>query len=61
MHKDSLNFIKDFVDKEYNLFQEWIYESIIANKYGQNLFCIFKNKEEVEEYILNCCENKITI
>ncbi len=61
MHKDSLNFIKDLVDKEYNLFQEWIYESIIANKYRQNLFCIFKSKEEVEEYILNCCENKITI
>ena len=61
MKKESLNFIKDFVDKEYNLFQEWIYESIIANRYGQNLFCVFKSKEEVEEYIIKCCKNRVII
>lgn len=61
MHKQSLKFIKSFVESEYNLFQEGIEESIIANKYRKNLFLVFTNREEVEKYLIDCCENKITI
>lgn len=60
MKKTALKFLQSIVDSEYKIFKSGSEESIMANRFGKNFFCVFKDKQELEDYFVYCCENKET-
>lgn len=61
MTKQSLKFIDGIIESEFKIKQWWSDESILHNRYWKNLFLIYRTKEELKEYLIHCCENKIRI
>lgn len=59
LSKQSIEFIKDVVDREEKILKAWLEESIMQNSFGKNLFLVFPDKEKVTEYLIHCSENKL--
>ena len=53
LSKQQEKFIDSLIDAEKRCYDAWVFDSVLANQFNKNLFCIFSNRVEVKNYLIN--------
>ena len=61
MQKKSIEFIQSIIKSEKEVFDSGGEDSILHTIFWKNLFCVFKDKEDIKKYMIHCSQNKITL